>query len=173
MKKNFQKILHCLILSCILIEISAQREAAALINWKESLNTASLPSWNLSNTSGSPCKWTGISCNEASSIVEIINLSNSSLGGTLNRFDFSAFPSLTSLNLSSNTLVGEIPRGIGNATKLIRLDLARNNFTNSIPIEIGNLLEFDMSLMNQIPSQLSNLQKLQLLDLGGNYLRGS
>ncbi|ONI23923.1 hypothetical protein PRUPE_2G216400 [Prunus persica] len=52
----------------------------------------------------SPCNWTGIQCNEAGSIVEI-NLVDSGLDGTLNRFDFSAFPNLSSLNVNYNSLI--------------------------------------------------------------------
>jgi Leucine-rich repeat (LRR) protein len=43
-----------------------------------------------------------------------------------------------------NNLVGDIPSGIGNATKLISLDLSSNNFTNQIPPEIGNLKELQV-----------------------------
>ncbi|KAJ7972606.1 putative Receptor protein kinase [Quillaja saponaria] len=178
MKKNFQETLYCLILLCMLVHLSAQKEAAALINWKNSLNSASIPSWTLSNTRNSPCKWTGINCNEVGSIVGI-NLSNSSLHGTLDRFDFSAFPNLTSLNLSSNTLVGNIPSGIGKATKLIRLDLSRNNFTNSIPREIGNLSNLlDLQLSNNflngpIPLTIQKLSKLTKLNLKENQLNGT
>ncbi|KAJ7972608.1 Leucine-rich repeat receptor-like protein kinase family protein [Quillaja saponaria] len=178
MKKVLQETPYCLILSCMLVYISAQKEAAALINWKNSLHFASLPSWPLSNTNGSPCNWTGISCNEVGSIVEI-NLSNSNLDGTLKRFDFSAFLNLMSFNLSSNTLVGEIPSGIGNATKLIRLDLENNNFIHSIPIEIGNLSNLlDLQLSNNflhdsIPLTIRNLSKLNKLGLAENQLTGT
>ncbi|KAJ7972607.1 putative Receptor protein kinase [Quillaja saponaria] len=178
MKKILSETFHHLILLCVLVHISAEKEAAALINWKNSLNSASLPSWTLSNTTGSPCSWTGINCNEVGSIEEI-NLSNLSLEGTLERFDFSAFPDLTSLNLSSNTLVGNIPSGIGKATKLIRLDLSRNNFTNSIPLEIGNLSNLlDLQLSNNflngpIPFTIQKLSKLTKLNLKENQLNGT
>ncbi|BBH10153.1 hypothetical protein Prudu_022853 [Prunus dulcis] len=155
--------------------IHAQTEAEALLNWKISLSSSSLTSWTLTSSRSSPCNWTGIQCNEAGSIVEI-NLVDSGLDGTLNRFDFSAFPNLSSLNLNYNNLVGEIPVGIGNATKLTLLDLGSNNFTNPIPPEIGNLSELQVLLLynnsftGQIPYQLSNLQKVWNLSLGANYL---
>ena len=59
----------------------------------------------------------------------------------LNRFDFSAFSNLTSLDLNMNNLVGAILAGIGNATQLRFLDLSNINLTFSIPVEMGNVLE--------------------------------
>ncbi|CAK7349329.1 unnamed protein product [Dovyalis caffra] len=175
MTRTLQRIFHFLILSSALVVIAAQTEAETLLNWKNSLNVPTLPSWTL-NSSSSPCKWTGIRCNEAGSIIEI-NLKYSGLDGTLDRFDFSSFPNLTSLNLNLNNLVGDIPAGIGNATKLISLDLSSNNFTNPMPPEIGNLKDlqvlrlYNNSLTGPIPHQLSNLQKMWLLDLTANYLK--
>lgn len=91
----------------------------SLLNWKRSLiSSSSLLSWTLTNsTSSNPCDWTRIKCDGVGTIVEI-NLADSGLDGTLDRFDFSAFPNLTSLNLYFNMLVGRIPFGLGNATKL-------------------------------------------------------
>ncbi|XP_061343381.1 MDIS1-interacting receptor like kinase 2-like [Gastrolobium bilobum] len=175
MKITFQLTIFSLVLSCILAEISAQKEAESLITWIKSLNSPLPPSWILINNSSSPCKWTGITCDKQGSVVEIM-LPNAGLDGTLNRFDFSAFPNLTTFNVNLNNLVGEIPAGIGNATKMKILDLGSNNFTYPIPQEMGNLIELQVlrlsnnSLLKQIPTQLSNLQKLWLLDLGGNYL---
>ncbi|KAJ1416638.1 Tyrosine-protein kinase, active site [Sesbania bispinosa] len=175
MKITLQMTIFSLVLSCILAEISAQKEAESLITWMNSLNSPLPPSWNLKNNNSSPCNWSGIKCDKAGSVVEI-NLPNSGLDGTLNRFDFSAFPNLNNFNVNMNNLVGEIPPGIGNATKLKILDLSNNNLTKSIPPEIGKLLELQVlllsnnSLLKQIPTQLSNLQNLQLLDLWANYL---
>ncbi|CAL0326852.1 unnamed protein product [Lupinus luteus] len=171
-----QLVIFSLVLCCILADISAQKEAESLITWMESLNSPMIPSWNLTNNnSTSPCNWIGIKCGKGGSVIEI-KLPTSGLDGTLNRFDFSAFPNLITLNLHLNNFVGEVPSGIGNLTNLITLDLGSNNFTYQMPPQIGNLLELQVlilsnnSFLNQIPSELSNLQNLWLLDLGGNYL---
>ena len=151
-----------------------EKRAKALTNWKNVVNSP-LPSWNLSNNNNNPCNGTALMCDEEGSVTEI-NLANSGLDGTLNRFDFSALSNLTALDLNMNNLVGAIPAGIGNATKLRFLDLSSNNLTFSIPPEMGNLLElqvlslYNNSLLEKIPSQLSNLQNLWFLDLGANYL---
>ena len=126
MEKIIRKYLCLLfLLFNLLLEIHAQWEAEALLNWKRSLiSSSSLLSWTLTNsTSSNPCDWTRIKCDGVGTIVEI-NLADSGLDGTLDRFDFSAFPNLTSLNLYFNMLVGRIPFGLGNATKLRLLYLS-------------------------------------------------
>ncbi|WVZ14420.1 hypothetical protein V8G54_011986 [Vigna mungo] len=85
---------------------------------------------------------------------------------------------LKSIDLSSNSLTGEVPREIGYLVGLISLNLSRNNFHGEIPTEIGNLslLEFlDLSrnnLSGSIPSTLSNIDRLGVLDLSNNNLSG-
>eukprot|EP00268_Persea_americana_P021640 TRINITY_DN21574_c0_g1_i3.p1 TRINITY_DN21574_c0_g1~~TRINITY_DN21574_c0_g1_i3.p1 ORF type:complete len:193 (-),score=36.56 TRINITY_DN21574_c0_g1_i3:189-767(-) len=149
------------------IEISAQKNSAeALLKWRDSLVSHSLNSWSIANESSTsrPCNWTGIQCDDAGSFVEI-NLPTSGLDGTLDEFDFSAFPNLTSLNLDMNNLNGSLPVRIGNLSKLGHLDLGSNNFANAIPAEVGSLSElrflrlFNNSFTGAIPYQLTNLQK--------------
>ncbi|BAU02159.1 hypothetical protein VIGAN_11160300 [Vigna angularis var. angularis] len=85
---------------------------------------------------------------------------------------------LKSIDLSSNSLTGEVPKEIGYLLGLISLNLSRNNFHGEIPYEIGNLnlLEFlDLSrnnLSGSIPSTLSNIDRLGVLDLSNNNLSG-
>ncbi|XP_057722480.1 MDIS1-interacting receptor like kinase 2-like [Arachis stenosperma] len=175
MKITFHVMYAILVFSSTLAQISAQKEAESLMRWMKSLNSPMLSSWNITNNNTSPCNWKGIKCNNGGSVVEI-KLPNSGLDGTLNRFDFSSFPNLTTLNLTMNNLVGKIPSEIGNLTKLQVLDLSSNNFTYQMPPKIGNLLELQVlilsnnSLLQQIPYELSNLQNLRILELGGNFL---
>ncbi|KAK9087800.1 hypothetical protein Syun_030194 [Stephania yunnanensis] len=72
-------------------------EAEALLRWKNSLNYShSLTSWisvNGGANSTSPCNWVGIQCNEAQRVIGV-NLSNSRLNGTLEKFNFSVFTEL-------------------------------------------------------------------------------
>ncbi|KAF5823048.1 putative non-specific serine/threonine protein kinase [Helianthus annuus] len=85
---------------------------------------------------------------------------------------------VTSLDLSSNSLNGEIPREITNLSGLVALNLSRNNLTWRIPQDIGRLrwLDFlDLSrnyLSGGIPVSLSQLTNLGLLDLSYNNLSG-
>ncbi|XP_026409468.1 MDIS1-interacting receptor like kinase 2-like [Papaver somniferum] len=169
------KVIILLLFSCLLLRISAQTEAGALIKWKTSLNSHSLTSWSLTNGSTNPCKWSGIKCGSSNSVVEI-NLDSSGVDGTLDHFNFSVFPDLVSLNLNLNNLVGDIPTQIGSLPKLTYLDLGSNNFTGKMPSEIGNLVELRVlrltnnTLTGPIPYQVCNLQKLRHLDLSGNFL---
>ncbi|KAK9159463.1 hypothetical protein Syun_005804 [Stephania yunnanensis] len=170
-------------LSCICNSTSyhakvTQYEAEALVQWRASLVSHSLPSWLISNHSSNngPCEWDGIRCNIFGRVREI-NLANSNLSSTLHQFNFSIFTNLTSLDLNSNDLFGPSPYHIGSLSKLTTLDLGHNNFTGNIPNEIGELRElqvlylYNNSLLGAIPRQLiSNLQEVWDLDLSFNYL---
>ncbi|RDY12643.1 Receptor-like protein 12, partial [Mucuna pruriens] len=85
---------------------------------------------------------------------------------------------LKSIDLSSNSLTGGIPKEIGYLLGLVSLNLSRNNLSGEIPPEIGNLssLEFvDLSrnhLSGNIPSSLSKIDRLAVLDLSNNSLSG-
>ncbi|PON37070.1 LRR domain containing protein [Trema orientale] len=82
------------------------------------------------------------------------------------------------IDLSSNKLMGEIPREITELTGLVSLNLSRNNLNGEIPEEIGQLLSLDAldlsknHLSGQIPSSLSQVDRLETLDLSGNTLSG-
>ncbi|KAF7836340.1 MDIS1-interacting receptor like kinase 2-like [Senna tora] len=63
------------------------------------------------------------------------------LQGTLQNFNFSAFPNLLLLNLNSNSLIGIIPETIGLLLKLEYLDLSNNNLTGNLPLSLANLTQ--------------------------------
>ncbi|KAI4967771.1 hypothetical protein ZWY2020_014966 [Hordeum vulgare] len=52
-----------------------------------------------------------ISCNSARSTIIKLNISGANLNGTLDKFDFSAFPNLKKLMLFQSGLYGNIPEG--------------------------------------------------------------
>ncbi|KAJ4777516.1 Leucine-rich repeat receptor-like protein kinase family protein [Rhynchospora pubera] len=167
-----------LILSTLLVATSAQTEADALLNWKESLyQSDALDSWSTRNST-SHCSWFGITCDLAGNVVQI-SLQSSSINGTLDYLNFSSFPNLVSLNLSDNMLQGSIPSGISNLSKLNSLDLGTNSFGNFVPPEIGDLSElvylslFKNNLVGPVPSQLSRLSKVRHFDLGHNHLNNT
>ncbi|XP_074587009.1 receptor-like protein EIX2 [Curcuma longa] len=83
-----------------------------------------------------------------------------------------------SLDFSGNSLIGEIPPGIGRLKGLQNLNLARNHLSGSIPEEIGemeSLESLDLSvneLSGNIPNSLANLNFLAYLNLSYNNLVG-
>ncbi|XP_077210748.1 putative LRR receptor-like serine/threonine-protein kinase At1g05700 isoform X1 [Tasmannia lanceolata] len=70
-------------------------------------------------------------------------------------YDSSYPPTITSLNLSSSGLSGEIAPSLGNLTSIVSLDLSRNNLTGAVP-------DF-----------LANLSSLTFLNLRSNQFTGS
>ncbi|KAL7146365.1 hypothetical protein ABFS83_06G035800 [Erythranthe nasuta] len=82
------------------------------------------------------------------------------------------------VNLSSNSLSGQLPRSLGNMSYLTVLDIHGNGFTGEVPSELGNLaqLEYlDVSgnmLIGEIPNQVCGLTNLVFLNLAENELVG-
>ncbi|KHN08384.1 LRR receptor-like serine/threonine-protein kinase GSO1 [Glycine soja] len=85
---------------------------------------------------------------------------------------------LKSIDLSSNNLMGEIPKEVGYLLGLVSLNLSRNNLSGEIPSQIGNissLESLDLSsnhISGRIPSSLSEIDYLGKLDLSHNSLSG-
>ncbi|TXG65275.1 hypothetical protein EZV62_006550 [Acer yangbiense] len=85
-------------------------------------------------------------------------------------------PNLMSLDLSENSLEGELPSFILECKQLQFLNLSSNNFKGGIPKEIGNLTKLKTlsigvnKLEGEIPQELGNLVELERLSLLDNVL---
>ena len=85
---------------------------------------------------------------------------------------------VTGIDLSSNSLSGEIPSELTSLRGMRLLNMSRNKLSGSIPKDIGNLklLEsLDLSwnkLYGSIPPSVSNLVSLTTLNLSNNLLSG-
>ncbi|XP_052188919.1 MDIS1-interacting receptor like kinase 2-like isoform X1 [Diospyros lotus] len=154
-------------------------EAAALLRWKASLENQSqslLPSWDV-GSNHSYCNWTGIGCDNTSSITHII-LNSVDLTGTLFSFSFSSFPHLIRFELHNNSFYGSIPAQIGNLSKLYYIDFSSNHFIGKVPSELGSLRNLQCLYLHKnnfsgsIPQELGMLTLIWDLQLSKNNLTG-
>ncbi|MFQ6669614.1 hypothetical protein Gotur_034803 [Gossypium turneri] len=85
---------------------------------------------------------------------------------------------VTSMDLSANSLTGEIPKEIGILVELRSLNLSGNLLIGNIPDEIGNMelmesLDLPMNQLNgEIPPSFSNLNFLNHFNVSYNNLTG-
>ncbi|KAK9089740.1 hypothetical protein Scep_028822 [Stephania cephalantha] len=164
-----------------------------------SLNSpAQLTGW--SSSGADPCgdAWRGVSC-EGSSVVEI-KVSGLGLNGTMgymlsnllmlrtldlsdngihDTIPYQLPPNLTSLNLASNNLSGNLPYSISSMTSLNYLNVSHNSLTQSIGdmfANLSNLASIDLSFNNfsgDLPNSFSSLSNLSTLNVQSNKLSGS
>ncbi|KZV14823.1 putative LRR receptor-like serine/threonine-protein kinase [Dorcoceras hygrometricum] len=88
-------------------------------------------------------------------------------------------PNLTVVDLSGNSLKGEIPLSLTRLENLVHLNLSSNSLDDTIPSTIGDLSSLQSlslgsnSLSGPIPESLAELSGLTHLDLGSNQLNGT
>nr|GEV99258.1 MDIS1-interacting receptor like kinase 2-like [Tanacetum cinerariifolium] len=143
-----------------------ERKALLATNW-----------WKDKNASSDHCKWQGITCNKAGSVISI-HLYSEYLERSIPH-EIGLLSSLTSLSLGQNQLNGKLPVSLMNLTQLIQLDLSRNSFTGTIPSKIwslNNLVHLNLSqnrFTGPIPSSIGSVVNLKVLDLSTNRLNTS
>ncbi|XP_023632678.1 receptor-like protein 12 [Capsella rubella] len=126
------------------------------------------------------CSWKGIACNANSGEVAELDLSCSFLHGQFHSNSvLQNIHSLTTLNLSFNSLTGKIPSSIGNLSNLTSLDLSFNYFSGQIPTSFGNLFHLtylDLSHNNfsgALPPNITSLSKLSIFKASHNTFTGA
>ncbi|CAJ1976691.1 unnamed protein product [Sphenostylis stenocarpa] len=152
-------------------------QVTAMKELKESLRIPDRMGWN-----GDPCApttwdaWEGVTCrmttDKTALVISEIDLGSQGLKGYISD-QISLLSDLVNLNLSSNSLAGEIPPGLGQKS-LTQVDLSNNQLTGSIPDDLassnlklvllnGNLLE------GRVPEQLYSVGVHGgSIDLSGN-----
>lgn len=139
-----------------------------------------LASWIFDNTTQrSICKFTGVECwHEDDNKVINIRLSDMGLKGEF-PIGVSNCKSMTGLDLSSNSIHGNIPNNISRLIKYITiLDLSSNQFSGGIPADLANctylnVLKLDNNLLTgQIPPQIGLLNRIKTFTVTKNQLTG-
>ncbi|XP_061349731.1 receptor-like protein 4 [Gastrolobium bilobum] len=138
------------------------QQVTAMRALKGSLRVPDRMGWN-----GDPCAptdwdaWEGVTCrmnnDKTALVISEIDLGRQGLKGYMSD-QISLLSDLVSLNLSSNSLEGEIPSGLGQKS-LIRLDLSNNQLTGSIPDSLASsslqlVLLNDNLLEGRVPEQI-------------------
>ncbi|MBA0756609.1 hypothetical protein Gogos_021354 [Gossypium gossypioides] len=131
-------------------------------------------------TTGRP-RWLFSSCNmqrfpsflNASKYLQVLDLSNNQIHGSITKWEAEGWEGLLTLNLSMNflTTVEQIP-----GKHLFILDLRSNSLRGLLPTPPQALCYFLISnneLDGEIPSKICNLRFLYVLDLSKNKLGGT
>lgn len=124
------------------------------------------------------CSWSGVKCDNNSSLIIGLDLSMKNLGSALSGKQFNVFIDLLDLNLSYNSFSEQLPQSIFNLTNLRSLDISRNNFSGHFPRGISNLQNlvvldaFSNSFSGPLPPDVSQIQPLKVLNFAGSYFRG-
>ncbi|KAM3345387.1 hypothetical protein P3S68_025096 [Capsicum galapagoense] len=114
----------------------------------------------------------------ASNVLQVLDLSNNSLSGTIRR-NLGNCRSLIYLNLGQNNLTGSVPEELKHITSLRYLDLNGNQFEGSFPAVIENFQ--DLEILNlagnrfegKIPKFIGDLRSLRILVLESNSFNES
>ncbi|KAG0590452.1 hypothetical protein KC19_1G100800 [Ceratodon purpureus] len=153
-------------------------EGLALLAMKSSLADPQnhLENWKLNGTA-TPCLWSGIACNNVSSVVGLY-LGNMNLTGTLS-VDLGRLKNLVNLSLELNNLTGPLPGEIATLVKLQYVNISNNDFEGVFPSNFSQLQSlqvldcFNNNFVGPLPGDLWIIATLEHLSLGGNYFEGS
>ncbi|GJM95640.1 hypothetical protein PR202_ga12406 [Eleusine coracana subsp. coracana] len=111
--------------------------------------------------------------------IQLVDLSNNHLTGSLNLDGDLALQNLTTLRLFGNFISGEIPASLFSYPCLQYLDLSKNNFTGNFllypnaSLGLKTIYLSENKLQGPIPKLLSKLVGLEQLDLSSNNLIGT
>lgn len=149
----------------------------SLLHFKQGINDpyGALSTWKISTHF---CRWKGVNCSSTRPWrVTALNLTSQSLSGQISS-SLGNLSFLKTLDLSTNKFFGPLPL-LGNLKQLETLYLNANNLLGIIPDELTNcssLSELDLSanhLLGTIPQKLGSLSNLTILNLAGNNLTGT
>ncbi|KAJ1380056.1 Protein kinase domain [Sesbania bispinosa] len=137
-------------------------------------------SWNFNNyTEGFICRFNGVECwHPGENRVLNLKLSNMGLKGQFPQ-GLQNCSSLVGLDLSINELTGPIPSDIHKLIPYVTsIDLSNNNFIGEIPTSLANCnylnsLKLDNNMLSgQIPQELGLLPRIKIISFANNHLSG-
>ncbi|KAI3688289.1 hypothetical protein L1987_82028 [Smallanthus sonchifolius] len=109
--------------------------------------------------------------------IHVLDLSDNTIEGDLSA-EVGKLVNLESLYLGGNFLLGKIPQEIGNLSKFREFSLQNNHFFGGIPSSIENLKKLEIldlavnSFSMQIPNFIGKLSSMIALDLSKNQFTG-
>uniref|UniRef100_A0A0D9ZRL3 non-specific serine/threonine protein kinase n=1 Tax=Oryza glumipatula TaxID=40148 RepID=A0A0D9ZRL3_9ORYZ len=111
--------------------------------------------------------------------LEVLDLSNNSLSGSMHNFLFTEQTTLVYLNLGNNSLTGSLGPIWYPQVNLQAISLPMNRISGHLPANISsvfpNMSFLDVSsntISGEIPSSLCNITRMEYLDLSNNSLSG-
>uniref|UniRef100_A0ACD5UCE9 Uncharacterized protein n=1 Tax=Avena sativa TaxID=4498 RepID=A0ACD5UCE9_AVESA len=147
----------------------------SLIDFKRAITDDPKGAFSSWNTNIHFCNWQGVKCSLTQrDRVEVLDLSEQSLVGQISP-SLGNMSYLASLNLSRSKFSGQIPN-LGRLQELMFLDLSYNSLQGSIPVTLTNcssLRVLDLSrnlLVGEIPAEIALLSNLTRLWLPYNDL---
>jgi len=101
-----------------------------------------LATWNQTSDC---CEWTGVQCNDSTGQVIGLDLCGESImGGIDNSSSLFSLRFLQSLNLANNSFNNaQIPSAFGKLSRLIYLNLSNAGFSGQVPMEISQLIKLE------------------------------
>lgn len=178
-------------------------EGLALLAMKASFADPlnNLETWKLNGTA-TPCLWSGIACNNLSSVVGLY-LAHMNLTGTLSG-DLGRLRNLVTISIEFNNFTGPVPLELTFLSQVTYLNISNNNFTGAFPANLSHLQSlqviprphfvilsiktrtlhakhltvqvldaFNNNFVGPLPGDLWLIPTLEHLSLGGNYFEGS
>ncbi|XP_027166301.1 probable LRR receptor-like serine/threonine-protein kinase At3g47570 [Coffea eugenioides] len=155
-----------------------ETDCLALLEFKNQIYDDPFEVLNSWNHSQHHCEWEGVTCSTRHQRVMALTLRDKHLSGTISphvgNLSFMRF-----IHLEENQFRGEIPQEFGHLFRLRVLNLSGKALSGKIPANLSYCSEMTaISLMSnrlegKIPiNQLSNLKKLELLNIYSNNLTG-
>lgn len=136
-------------------------------------------SWNEESIdfNGCPSSWNGIICSGEN--VAGVVLDNLGISGAVDLSGFGNLTELLKLSMANNNLSGTLPGNLGDFKSLKYFDISYNVFSGKIPKDIGKLQSIQNlsfagnAFSGPLPDSIGDVDSVRSLDISHNRLSGS